>query len=76
MRRNCSCRIAVVVSDIDTEIAALEARFAKTRRVKPGMVQGLLTGQIRLASPRTYVPRCAAEERDRPILSPQASNAG
>lgn len=40
--------IAVVLSDIDTEIAALEARLAKTRALKQGMMQELLTGSIRL----------------------------
>mgnify|MGYP003947947035 CR=1 FL=1 len=35
-------------SDMDAEIAALEAKLAKTRRLKQGMMQELLTGRIRL----------------------------
>jgi len=37
-----------VLSDIDSEIAALEARREKTRALKQGMMQELLTGRIRL----------------------------
>ena len=37
-----------VLSDLDAEIAALEARLAKARQIKQGMMQELLTGQIRL----------------------------
>lgn len=40
--------IATVLSDMDTEIAALEARLAKARLLKQGMMQELLTGRIRL----------------------------
>ena len=40
--------IATVLSDMDTELAALEARLAKARRIKQGMMQELLTGRIRL----------------------------
>lgn len=40
--------IASVLSDMDAEIAALEAKLAKARRVKQGMMQELLTGRIRL----------------------------
>lgn len=40
--------IATVLSDMDTEIAALETRLAKTRDTKQGMMQALLTGAIRL----------------------------
>lgn len=40
--------IAAVLSDMDTEIAALEARLAKTRALKRGMMQELLTGKTRL----------------------------
>ncbi len=43
--------IAAVLSDIDAEIAALEAKLAKTRRLKQGMMQELLTGRIRLVRP-------------------------
>ena len=40
--------IAAVLSDMDTEIAALEWRHDKTRALKQGMMQQLLTGKIRL----------------------------
>jgi type I restriction enzyme S subunit len=40
--------IATVLSDMDAELAALEARRDKTRALKQGMMQTLLTGKIRL----------------------------
>ena len=40
--------IAAVLSDIDDEIVALEQRRNKTRAIKQGMMQQLLTGRIRL----------------------------
>jgi type I restriction enzyme, S subunit len=40
--------IANILSDMDTEIAALEARQNKTRALKQGMMQELLTGKTRL----------------------------
>ncbi len=40
--------IANVLSDMDAEIAALEARRDKTKALKQGMMQELLTGRIRL----------------------------
>lgn len=40
--------IAAVLSDIDAEIGALEAKLAKARLIKQGMMQELLTGRIRL----------------------------
>ena len=40
--------IAAILSDMDAEIAALEARREKTRLLKQGMMQELLTGRIRL----------------------------
>lgn len=43
--------IAAVLSDMDAEIAALEARRDKTRALKQGMMQQLLTGRIRLVVP-------------------------
>ncbi|HXQ35461.1 MAG TPA: restriction endonuclease subunit S, partial [Anaerolineales bacterium] len=44
--------ISQTLSDIDTEIAALEARRDKTRAIKQGMMQQLLTGRIRLVKPQ------------------------
>ncbi len=40
--------IATVLSDMDAELVALESRRDKTRALKQGMMQQLLTGQIRL----------------------------
>jgi type I restriction enzyme, S subunit len=40
--------IATVLSDMDTAIAALETRRAKTQAIKQGMMQELLTGRTRL----------------------------
>ena len=40
--------IAEVLSDLDAEITALEARRDKTRALKQGMMQELLTGRTRL----------------------------
>ncbi len=40
--------IAIILSDMDTEIAALEERQTKTRALKQGMMQELLTGKTRL----------------------------
>ena len=43
--------IATVLSDMDAEIAALEHRLDKTRAIKQGVMQQLLTGSIRLPLP-------------------------
>ena len=40
--------IVSVLSDMDAEIAALEQRRDKTRAIKQGMMQQLLTGRVRL----------------------------
>jgi type I restriction enzyme, S subunit len=40
--------IAELLSDMDVEIAELEAKLAKARQLKQGMMQELLTGRIRL----------------------------
>ena len=43
--------IATFLTDMDDEIAALERRLEKTRAIKQGMMQQLLTGSIRLPIP-------------------------
>jgi hypothetical protein len=43
-----SGEIVSVLSDMDAEISALERRRDKTRVVKQGMMQQLLTGRVRL----------------------------
>jgi type I restriction enzyme S subunit len=40
--------IASILTDMDTEISALEAKRSKARQIKQGMMQNLLTGKIRL----------------------------
>lgn len=40
--------IAEILSDMDADLAALDSRLAKARSVKQGMMQQLLTGQVRL----------------------------
>jgi type I restriction enzyme S subunit len=40
--------IAAVLSDMDTELTALDARRDKTRSLKQAMMQELLTGRTRL----------------------------
>ncbi len=40
--------IATILSDMDSEIQALEQRLNKTRQIKQGMMQELLTGKTRL----------------------------
>ena len=43
--------IATILFDIDVELTALEARHDKTRELKKGMMQELLTGKTRLVKP-------------------------
>ncbi|MGL4501321.1 MAG: restriction endonuclease subunit S [Planktothrix sp.] len=45
--------IAQVLSDIETEISALEKRRTKTQAIKQGMMQELLTGRTRLSFNKT-----------------------
>lgn len=42
--------IATILSDMDEEIQALEHRLNKTRQIKQGMMQELLTGKTRLVA--------------------------
>jgi type I restriction enzyme S subunit len=53
------CAIATILTDMDTEIVNLETRLAKTRQLKQGMMQELLTGRVRLVGPsKMDVLRC------------------
>ncbi|EGR1109117.1 restriction endonuclease subunit S [Vibrio cholerae] len=47
--------IASILSDMDNEIQALEQRLGKTRQIKQGMMQELLTGKTRLIKPSKEV---------------------
>lgn len=40
--------VATILSDMDTEIQVLQQRLEKTRDIKQGMMQQLLTGKVRL----------------------------
>jgi type I restriction enzyme S subunit len=40
--------IATILSDMDSEIEALETKLEKTKQIKEGMMHELLTGRIRL----------------------------
>ena len=40
--------IATILSDMDADIQTLQQRLSKTRQIKQGMMQALLTGRIRL----------------------------
>ncbi len=41
-------QIAKTLTDMDTEITALETKLSKYQKIKQGMMQNLLTGRIRL----------------------------
>ncbi|MBQ0327731.1 restriction endonuclease subunit S [Providencia rettgeri] len=47
--------IATILSDMDAEIQALNQRLSKTRQIKQGMMQELLTGKTRLIKPSKEV---------------------
>jgi len=55
--------IATVLSDMDAEIEALEARLEKTRALKQGMMQELLTGRTRLVAPGVADERTSTEAK-------------
>lgn len=44
--------IATILSDMDSELTALEQKLTKARALKQGMMQQLLTGRIRLPLPQ------------------------
>jgi len=48
--------IATVLSDMDADLSALESRLAKTRAIKQGMMQELLTGRTRLVDSLEQAP--------------------
>lgn len=48
-------KIATILSDMDKEIADLESRRDKYKLIKGGMMQKLLTGQIRLTKPQAKI---------------------
>ena len=56
--------IAAVLSDMDSEIGRLEQSRNKTRAIKQGMMQALLTGRVRLVKPEP-----ASEQEARTVAS-------
>jgi type I restriction enzyme, S subunit len=46
--------IASILSDMDTEITALEGKLEKAQQIKHGMMHNLLTGKIRLVTPTAH----------------------
>ena len=48
MDKNKQTQITKILTDIDTEITALESKLKKYQKIKQGMMQNLLTGRIRL----------------------------
>ncbi|RSD31003.1 restriction endonuclease subunit S [Vibrio pectenicida] len=51
--KNEQTAIATILSDMDEEIQALKQRLSKTRQIKQGMMQELLTGKTRLPFEKT-----------------------
>ena len=66
--------IAAVLSDMDAELAALEARRDKTRALKQGMVQELLTGKTRLVAPSSNLVAGDFTGKLKPARSPKRAS--
>jgi type I restriction enzyme S subunit len=71
--------IATILSDMDTEIAALYKKLDKYRALKQGMMQQLLTGKIRLAvaenqPEKKQVKICANESFRRAVLAAEIAD--
>lgn len=67
--------IATILSDMDTEIETLTQKLEKSRQIKQGMMQELLTGRIRLLNTTTKKQKKAkATKTPKPELSPQSHN--
>jgi type I restriction enzyme S subunit len=56
--------IADILSDMDAEIVALERRRDKTKQIKQGMMQQLLTGRVRLVKPQVPVAQAKANSKE------------
>ena len=50
--------IAIILSDMDSELTTLETRREKARQLKQGMMQELLTGRIRLSQSSQEAKLC------------------
>ncbi|MCK5662603.1 MAG: restriction endonuclease subunit S, partial [Thiotrichaceae bacterium] len=49
-------KIAIILSNMDSEISELESKLTKAKQIKQGMMQQLLTGKIRLVTPQQVDP--------------------
>lgn len=56
--------ITTILSDMDSEIQALQKRLKKTRDIKQGMMQQLLTGKVRLLSSDSSSTHPSADNGD------------
>ncbi len=56
--------IATILSDMDSEIHALQKRLDKTQDIKQGMMQQLLTGKVRLMSFDSLSTHSSADNGD------------
>jgi type I restriction enzyme, S subunit len=62
--------IAVILADLDAEIAGLEARLVKTRLLKQGMMNSLLTGKIRLVASAIAELKPSAPTSENNVVTP------
>lgn len=66
--------VTAFLSDMDAELAVLEARIEKTETVKQGMMQELLTGRIRLVQPGSNVISMHANAVNASPIAPQPTH--
>lgn len=55
--------IASILSDMDAEIDEIQRKLSKTREIKLGMMQQLLTGKIRLIQPASNVSKSTEQKQ-------------
>lgn len=61
--------IATIFSDMDQEIEQIEKKLVKYQQIKQGMMQELLTGQIRLVEPKVQIANKIQTIKGRPSKS-------
>jgi type I restriction enzyme S subunit len=66
--------IATILTDMDAELAELKTRLAKTRQLKQGMMQELLTGRIRLVQPASTVVPLPKKRKEVPAATVKPHN--
>jgi len=67
--------IATILSDMDTEIDALESKLSKCRQLKQGMMHNLLTGKIRLVAPGIAKAKQRASLKKENVVTPRRVEA-